>query len=78
MSQGAETSGGGWRVEGGGKVQVDSVPLRRRMWGAGDIKSGVRLHLMLPMGGAVGGGGGNNMIQKATETDGAGGADRTC
>ena len=39
---GAETSSRGWQVEGGGRVQVDKVPLHERMWGASDIKRAVR------------------------------------
>ena len=35
--RGAETSGGGWRVAGAGKFQVDDIPLRERRWGAGVI-----------------------------------------
>ena len=34
-AQGAETSGGGWRVAGVGEVQVDDVPRQERRWGAG-------------------------------------------
>ena len=34
-AQGAETSGGGWRVEGVGDVKVDGASLRERGLGAG-------------------------------------------
>ena len=33
--RGAETSDGGWRVEGTGKLYVENVPLRERRWGTG-------------------------------------------
>ena len=36
-TRGAEMSGGGWWVEGVGKVQVDDITLRERGWGAGVI-----------------------------------------
>ena len=35
-AQGAETSGGGWRVAGGEKFQVEDDPRRERMWGVGE------------------------------------------
>ena len=35
-AQGAETSGGSWKVVGGDKVQVDDDPRRERIWGAGE------------------------------------------
>ena len=38
-------------MEGGGKFQMDNVPLQERMWGAGDIKIAVRRTRMLLMGG---------------------------
>ena len=35
-AQGAETSGGGWQVAGGDKVQLDDDPHREMMWRAGE------------------------------------------
>ena len=37
-TRGVETSGRVWRGSGVYDVQVDSVPRRDRMWGAGDIE----------------------------------------
>ena len=36
QARGAETSGGGWQVAGGKKLQVDDVTHRERMWGLGE------------------------------------------
>ena len=36
MAQGAQTSGGIWRVAGGDAIQVNDDPRRERMWGAGE------------------------------------------
>ena len=48
MAQGAETSGGGWRVAGVGVVQVDDPPRRERRWGAGVAeRSGKAKSLMM-------------------------------
>ena len=40
VDRGAETSSRGWRLEGRG--EVDNVPRRERMLGAGDIKRAVK------------------------------------
>ena len=37
-ARGAEKSGGGWRVTGGGEVQVYDIPDQERRWGAGVTK----------------------------------------
>ena len=34
-AQGADTSGGGWRVAGVDEVHVDNIPHQERRWGAG-------------------------------------------
>ena len=35
-ARGAETSGGGWWVVGGGEVQMENDTFRERMWVAGE------------------------------------------
>ena len=54
-ARGSEKSGGGWRVAGGGKVQVDNIHDRR---GCGEhLRDSGEVTLKATDGGALGGGG---------------------
>ena len=66
-------SGGGWRAEGTGNVQVGSALRRKRRWGAGARDRGNGKKMLLLGGGRQDRGGEDKRSKQLVEIGGAGG-----